>query len=88
MKVVLDAALPHLGIVRTLPLPLVYGPIKYQGLGKHNLWVTQGIAHLEMLVNHGYSSKDSTSKLLCTSAQAMMLELGSGKILFEDDYHK
>ena len=86
MSPVLQAGLPASGIVRTFPHPIVYGPLKYQGLGVNDLYVTQGIAHIENLINHAYSAKDPTGKLLRASAQHLVLELGTGDKLFSHDY--
>ena len=88
MKFVLEAGLSCSGIVRTIPRPLVYGPIKYQGLGIHDLYVTQGILHLQEMVEHGYRGSDSTGKLIRTSAEHLLLELGTPEALFEHAYKK
>ena len=86
MQPVLTAGLPASGIVRTISPAIVYGPMKYQGLGVHDLYVTQGISHTEKLINHAYSSKDPTGQLLRASAQHLLLELGTGHQLFDHDY--
>ena len=83
---VLKAGLSSSGIVRTISPAIVYGPLKYQGLGIHDLYVTQGTAHLEKLINHAYSIRDPTGQLLRASAQHLLLELGTGQQLFEHDY--
>ena len=86
MEPVLKAGLSASGIVRTIPQAIVYGPMKYQGLGINDLYVSQGIAHIKKLINHAYSARDPTGQLLRASAQHLLLELGTSHQLFEHDY--
>ena len=86
MTPVLQTGLSNSGIVRTISQAIVYGPLKYQGLGIHDLYVTQGIAHIEKLINHAYSTRDPTGQLLRASAQHLLLELGTGSKLFDHDF--
>jgi hypothetical protein len=52
----LTTGLPCSGIARTFPRALVCGPIEYQGLGIPNLYTTQGISHIERILNTATST--------------------------------
>ena len=85
---VLIAALPRSGTVRTFPRALVHATLKHQGLGIPDLYITQGIEHIALLVNTGYSNSDTTGRLIQASGQAMLLELGCQHPMFDQDYTK
>ena len=44
-----QTALPHCGISRNFPRDVLYGPMKYQGMGAKDPWILQGLKHLEVL---------------------------------------
>ena len=49
----LNAGLSASGICSKMPQPVVWGPLRYQGLGIHHLWTTtQGVEHLLAVLRH------------------------------------
>ena len=86
MGIVLETGLSHSGINHHAPRKLVHGTLKFHGWDIPDLYVSQGIAHISVLLNFGYSLRDPTGQLLRSSAQHMLLELGTGQKLFEHDY--
>ena len=75
MKPILKAGLSHSGIVSTLPRDLVFSPIKYQGLGLPDLYVTQGITHIQQILKF-CRSQAITGTLLRCSMEELKVELG------------
>ena len=84
MQPVLDAGLKALGISRTLNRDVVYGPKRYQGLGIPDLWLTQGILKLWIVIAHGDAATITGSSLRAVLA-LHTLELGlPGSFLLHD----
>ena len=46
------AALPKSGLVRSFPHAVLYGPLKYQGMGAMHHWYNQELTHLAKFVEH------------------------------------
>jgi len=67
-------------VARRFPRVLVHGPLRYQGLGIPDLFVSQGIVHIEKMIMFGTSPESFTGKLLRAS---MELHLRAEKINFE-----
>ena len=75
MKPILKVGLSHSGIMNSLPRDLVYAPIKYQGLGLPDLYVIQGITHIQKILKFCHS-KAITGTLLRCSMEELKVELG------------
>ena len=56
----LTACLPASGIFRHLPREVVHGPIKYQGLGIPDLYLTQELGHIHALLTFATQPNDPT----------------------------
>ena len=75
---------PKMKVCRNTPGALVHGPVKYGGLEFKHLHTTQGIAHVQALLNDG--SKDTpTGKLIRILAENQVLEVGLPGDLFQQD---
>ena len=84
MSPILMGTLPRMGVCRTMARALVYTPIKYQGLGVDELYITQGLQHVKALLDHIWR-ESTTGKLLIISLEYLKLEVGiQGSILTED----
>ena len=83
---VLMAGLPASGVVRTCPRAVVHGPTKYQGLGIPDLYLEQGIAHIEQIAKHCHTTSSITGQLLCASIQELKVEVGCPGSLFSIDF--
>ena len=60
----LTPALQAMGIQGNFPRDLVHGPVKYQGLGILNLYVSQGIAHIDWILKYGTAEEHLMGKLI------------------------
>jgi hypothetical protein len=56
----LQVGLPSSCIARIFPCAQVYSPIEYQGLGIPNLYTSQGIAHIERILQYSHIDDDIT----------------------------
>jgi hypothetical protein len=74
MAPVLEAELPTLGLWRTFPQDLVYGPLKYIGLALPNLYTVQGMEHISTIMEFGNNMKTLTGQLLKENLKALKLE--------------
>jgi hypothetical protein len=63
MRPFLNAGLSASGVVRTMPRAVVWGPVRYQGLGIRHIYTTQGIEHLLAMLRHA-TRPTLTGKLL------------------------
>ena len=75
MRPFLNAGLSAPGICSKMPRPVVWGLLRYQGLGIHYLWTTQGVEHLLAVLGHA-TRPTLTGKLLQTTMEEMQLEIG------------
>lgn len=78
------------GIQSRMPHTLVYGPTKTQGLGLHDIQVTQLIEHLEQLMRHA-GEPMLTGELLGNCIEGIQLGTALSKPLWElssDDWGK
>ena len=82
---ILSGGLPRMGMTRSMARTLVYAPLKYQGIGINKLYTTQGLLHINALVNHIWRESE-TGKLLRISLEYVKLELGIQGSLFAKDY--
>jgi hypothetical protein len=70
-----QASLSRSGVVRTLAHEILYGPLKYQGLGAPNPWLTQELTHLKDFVAE-VSKETNFGKRIQISTKAHRLETG------------
>ena len=87
MMPIKKATLAKTSLNRTYPLALLYGPKDEGGLGFNDLFVTQGITHIQKFHQH-HGWKTITDKLITVSMETTILELGIGRNIFELDYDK
>jgi hypothetical protein len=66
----------RLGIARTFPCALAYGPIGYQGLSIPDLYTSQGISHIERILKYSHLDDDITRQLIRASVEQLKLEIG------------
>ena len=79
--------LPKLGCNRNFPLLLRYNHPSLLGLGLRDPYLEQGLAKLQMFLDHG--TADTISGQLCrTSLEHHQLEIGSFSSMFDLDYGK
>jgi hypothetical protein len=75
MRPFLNAGLSASGVVRTMPRAVVWGPMRYQGLGICHLYTTQGVEHLLAILRHA-THPTLSGQLLRTTIEEMQLEIG------------
>jgi hypothetical protein len=85
MAPILSSGLPALGICRNFPRDVTYAPVKFQGIGLHNPFVTMGLQCLTTVVQAGQASS-ITGRLLQASIEASKLEIGLGTSLFQSNF--
>lgn len=81
MTPVLDAALPRSNIAARFARDVLYGPIRYQGMGLHNPYITQGIRHVKDIVEQTWKGTTS-GKLIKCSIESAQLESGLYEPIF------
>ena len=86
MAPVLHGGLSKMGVCKNMPRDLVYGPLKYQGLGIPNLYTTQGLSHIVTVLTHCWRGTE-TGKLIQTSVEIAKVEAGLHGSLWEHDYN-
>jgi hypothetical protein len=85
MSPIRQAALPALGINRHLPLVVVHGPQRFQGVGIPDLWTLQGICKLWLAIQHG-DAPTITGHQLRASMELHTLEIGLPGDLLQHDF--
>ena len=84
MSPILSGGLPRIGVCRTLARALVYAPTKYQGLGVHELYISQRLSHIKNLLDHIWQ-RTTTGKLLTSTMEYLKIEAGvRGSILLRN----
>jgi hypothetical protein len=86
MRPFLNASLSASGVVRSMPRAIVWGPMRYQGLGIRHLWTTQGVEHLLAILRHATRST-LTGQLIRTSMEDMQLEIGVSASFLKSSYN-
>jgi len=61
---ILNVCLPKMGFNRHMPREVVFGPLCAGGLGFHDLYIEQGIKHVQCLVGHLREPDSQTGKML------------------------
>ena len=65
-----------MGVTKNFVDTVLYGPLKYQGIGVENSYFLQGIVHIIAFLNKAaYNS--STGKLLQSNAEFFRVEMGN-----------
>jgi ribonuclease HI len=85
MKPILDVGLSRAGICRKMARSVVFAPNKFQGLGLHHPYDTQGIRKIEALFNYG---QPLTLQLIEASWTRTMIESGYGADFLTKDNSK
>ena len=86
MTPLLSTHLPKSGINRNFPRDILYGPVETQGLGVHNIFLTQGISHICDMVTHSWQTHSMTGDLINTCLEQLRLELGVGGNILSLNY--
>ena len=76
--------LPKAGINRNLKKEVVYGPQAQQGLGLKNLYYTQGIKHLNDIIEHKWRGT-ITGHMINSALEQLRLEIGCNINLLQED---
>ena len=76
MEPILYSGFPKSGFCRNITRDIVYGGLKYRGIGLKYLYTSMVIDHITALVDHTWMNT-TTGKLLCTSMEPLKLEVGS-----------
>ncbi len=85
MAPVLQAGLHAIHVQRKLPRALVYGPIKYQGIGIEDPWTLQLIEHLQCILRHG-TRPTPNGQFIRSNMENLVLELGSATPFWDLNY--
>jgi len=83
MSPLVEAMLLAVGMCRKVPRAIVYGPRSHQGLGMPNLYTTQALTHVEMILSR---SNPVTSHMIRTAIELTLLEAGIPGPLFQQPY--
>ena len=75
---ILNVCLPKMGFNRHMPREVVYGPISAGGLGFHDLFIEQGIKHVQCLVGHLREPKSVTGKMIRIEMDWCQVQAGIG----------
>jgi hypothetical protein len=87
LRPVLQTALPAMGINRNMPRAIVYGTYDSMGLNIPNLFTSQGLVNIQVLITHGHVKADVLGGMLRTSIENHKVELGLGGSLFPHNFH-
>ena len=87
MKNVKQGLLNSSHISISIPFSALYGPKDEGGLQLNHLYLTQGLMHLKKNYRF-FSTNTNIGKLLRTSVEACVLEIGIGRNLFTLDYER
>ena len=85
MSIILCAALPKAGYVKSFGRAQLYAPNSHFGGEFHTIRTTQLISHVETIVRQGPSASP-TGQLLRASIENAKIEIGDGRSLFQRPY--
>ena len=88
MAPLLQSHLPKSGLNRNFPRDILYGPMKNQGLGLHNIFLTQGISHICDIIAHSWQNNSMTDNLIKACLEQLRLELGIGVNILSLNYNE
>ena len=83
---VLKACLPKSAIARNYPHKVLFGSKQEGGLQKEDLYLTQGLSKIALLVEH-IAAPTLTGELFQCSIEAAKVEVGIGRNLFGLDFN-
>ena len=81
----LKVFLPRCGISRTIKRDVLYGPIELQGFGLKNIFLTQGISHINTIIEH-MKKKTMTGFFLQANLEQLRLEIGENDHILSKNY--
>ena len=87
MSKIKNAALPKMGINRTIGHVYLYGPTRLQGYAFPNLFTELGIKRVKLLLKHG-GRLTQIGMTLTASLEGLQLEIGLGAKIFDADFWK
>jgi hypothetical protein len=76
MAPLLAQGLPRIGVVRSLKRDVVYGPVRYHGLGISCLFTFQMTEHIVRILKYGTATNHLTGQLIRHTLEATKLEIG------------
>ena len=79
--------LPKMGICRTLPLEIRFGPSHLLGLGLINIYTAQGAEHIKMLLTH-MKTNSKIGYTMLAFLEESNLEIGISSHLFHTSFTK
>jgi hypothetical protein len=85
MRPFLNAGLSASGVVWSMPQAVVWGHVRYQGLGNRHLYTTQGIEHLLAILRHA-THPTLTGKHIRATIEEMQLEIGVSESFLSYSY--
>ena len=89
MAPLLHGHLPRFGLNSNFPRYILYGPVKKQGLGLHDIFLTQGISHNCNMVSYAWKHNSLTGDLINDCLELLHLEIelsGHIFVLYYDEY--
>jgi hypothetical protein len=69
MAQILMSGLPACGICRYFPRDVVYAPIKFQGVGLKNIYITMGLLRIDLIASEGTNNFDPSARTRHWAAQ-------------------
>jgi hypothetical protein len=86
MRSILQTTLSRSGYNRHISRALVYGPLELLGIGCKDMYIEQGISHIQRFIDKPQLRDDITGFLLQVSVEQLKLELGVDTEPFNSDY--
>ena len=83
----IQSFLPKSGINRYIKRDVLYSPVSLQGLGLKNLYILQGLYHINDIIEHTWK-QSITGHFIMTSLEALRLELGINKHILNSKYEQ
>ncbi len=81
----LRVLLPKAGITRYISRDVLYGPTHRQGLGLHNMYLTQGNSHVTSIIEHLWK-ESLTGFFIKSNLEHLRLEIGENGNILEKDF--
>ena len=88
MKPILDAGLTKTHVCRNFPHSVVYGPKQEKGLGFMNLYIQQGLSHVNIIQHYLADTDNITGSFIRNSIESLKTEIGTGENIFTLNYDK
>ena len=87
MWIMIKDFLPKSGVNRYIKRDVLYALTGSQGLGLKDIYLTQGISHVNEIIEHVWK-KSITGQFICTSLEYLRLELGCNCDILSSDHNK